>query len=316
MSLIGIVGFAGGPASAAPKVREPAVTTGCAPQYEVLVAHSDGAVTDFPQYPSGSCAPEVFYGSMYGSTLNRPIVGMAATPNGGGYWLVASDGGVFTFGNAVFYGSTGGMVLNAPIVGMASTPTGKGYWLVASDGGIFAYGDAQFYGSMGGKPLDKPIVGIAADSATGGYWMAASDGGIFAFNAPFLGSMGGTPLNAPISLMTSTPDFGGYRMIGADGGVFDFGDAQFYGSAAASGNTSWAALATNLAGDGYWLFANPAPRPSSCPVISETPCGPPPMLNNAGLIIQGFGNVTNLTEGGAGNSSSAPVVGAATLSIQ
>ena len=40
--------------------------------------------------------------------LNRPVVGMAATPDGKGYWLVAADGGVFTFGDAGFYGSTGG----------------------------------------------------------------------------------------------------------------------------------------------------------------------------------------------------------------
>ena len=68
---------------------------------------------------------------------------MAATPDGGGYWLVASDGGVFTFGDAGFYGSTGAIHLNRPIVGMAATPDGGGYWLVASDGGIFTFGDAR-----------------------------------------------------------------------------------------------------------------------------------------------------------------------------
>ena len=86
---------------------------------------------------------------------------MAATPDGKGYWLVASDGGIFTYGDAAFYGSTGGMTLNQPIVGMAATPDGKGYWLVASDGGIFTYGDAAFYGSTGGMTLNKPIVGMA-----------------------------------------------------------------------------------------------------------------------------------------------------------
>ena len=40
------------------------------------------------------------YGSMGGKPLNKPIVGMAATPSGDGYWLVASDGGVFAFGDA------------------------------------------------------------------------------------------------------------------------------------------------------------------------------------------------------------------------
>ena len=75
---------------------------------------------------------------------------MAATPDGRGYWLVASDGGIFAFGDADFYGSTGDIHLNQPVVGMAATPNGRGYWFVASDGGIFAFGDAKFYGSMGG----------------------------------------------------------------------------------------------------------------------------------------------------------------------
>ena len=54
--------------------------------------------------------------------LNKPVVGMAATPDRGGYWLVASDGGIFSFGDADFYGSTGGTPLNKPVVGMAATP--------------------------------------------------------------------------------------------------------------------------------------------------------------------------------------------------
>jgi hypothetical protein len=72
---------------------------------------------------------------------------MAGTPSGGGYWLVAADGGIFSFGDAQFHGSTGSLTLNKPIVGMAGTPSGGGYWLVAADGGIFSFGDAQFYGT-------------------------------------------------------------------------------------------------------------------------------------------------------------------------
>ena len=44
---------------------------------------------------------------MGGRPLNQPIVGMAATPDDGGYWLVAGDGGIFSFGDAAFHGSTG-----------------------------------------------------------------------------------------------------------------------------------------------------------------------------------------------------------------
>ena len=43
---------------------------------------------------------------------------MAADPATGGYWEVASDGGIFSF-NAPFQGSMGGTHLNQPIVGMA-----------------------------------------------------------------------------------------------------------------------------------------------------------------------------------------------------
>jgi predicted metalloprotease len=148
-----------------------------------------------------------------------------------GYWLVASDGGIFAFGDAKFSGSTGGTRLNQPIVGMTSTPDGGGYWLVASDGGIFAFGDAKFSGSTGGTRLTRPVVGMTSTPDGGGYWLVASDGGIFAFgDAKFSGSTGGTRLNQPIVGMTSTPDGGGYWLVASDGGIFAFGDAKFSGS--------------------------------------------------------------------------------------
>src|SRR5205807_6105632 len=52
-------------------------------------------------------------------------VGAGAPP--GGYTLVASDGGIFTYGDAEFRGSRGGQPLAKPIVGMAAT--GGGYYL-------------------------------------------------------------------------------------------------------------------------------------------------------------------------------------------
>ncbi len=77
---------------------------------------------------------------------------------------MASDGGVFNYGNAPFFGSMGGQPLNRPILGIAATTDGGGYWLASSDGGVFNYGDAGFFGSMGGSPLDAPIVGAAASA--------------------------------------------------------------------------------------------------------------------------------------------------------
>jgi hypothetical protein len=78
-----------------------------------------------------------FYGSLGDMKLHSPVVGMAATPDGGGYWLVAADGGVFTFGDARFYGSLGGG--STPIVGIIANDD-LGYRLVGPTGTTYAFG--------------------------------------------------------------------------------------------------------------------------------------------------------------------------------
>ena len=74
---------------------------------------------------------------MGGKPLNKPVVGMAVDQATGGYYEVASDGGLFAF-QRPFQGSMGGKPLNEPVVGLAVQPDGSGYWEVASDGGLFA----------------------------------------------------------------------------------------------------------------------------------------------------------------------------------
>jgi hypothetical protein len=209
---------------------------------------SDGGVFSY-----GAGAP--FLGSMGGTPLNKPVVGMAVMPAGDGYDLVASDGGVFSFGSAKFYGSTGGIHLNAPVVGMALTADGAGYWLVASDGGIFTYGDAQFYGSAGSIKLNKPIVGMAATPDGKGYWLVASDGGIFSYgDAAFLGSAGSLVLNKPV-VGIAAPVAGGYYLVASDGGIFNYpttGGPPFEGSTGSMTLNKPIVGMTSVAG-GYYL---------------------------------------------------------------
>jgi len=215
-----------------------------------------------------------FYGSTYSLGLTglsgshplaSPVVGMAATPDGKGYWLVTKAGFVYSFGDASFYGDTfsygltgltGAHPLAAPIVGIAADASGKGYWLVGADGGVFNFGDATFYGTTysrgltgltGARPLAAPIVGIAATPDGDGYWLVGADGGIFNFgNAGFDGSTysrgltgltGSHPLNAPIVGIVPTANGDGYWMVGKDGGVFNFGNAGFDGSTYSYGIT-------------------------------------------------------------------------------
>jgi len=211
---------------------------------------STGAITGF-----GNDDFLTYLGDLSATNLNRPIVGMAVTPDGGGYWLVAADGGVFAYGDARYFGSAGGIPLNRPIVGMAVTADGGGYWLVAADGGIFAYGDAVFHGSMGGRPLNRPIVGITPSPF--GYWLVAADGGVFAFDAPFFGSTGARRLNRPVAGMMVGPGGSGYWLVASDGGVFTFGNAEFHGSTGASAlSAPVVAMTSSGDGSGYWLAAS------------------------------------------------------------
>jgi Glycosyl hydrolases family 43 len=175
-----------------------------------------------------------------------------------GYYMVASDGGIFNYGNLPFCGSEGGQPLNKPVVGMAVTHDGGGYWEVASDGGIFTFGDANFYGSAGALPLNKPIVGMAATPDGGGYWLVASDGGIFSYgDAKFYGSAGAIHLNQPIVGMAPTHDGGGYWLVASDGGIFSYGDASFHGSTGAIHlNKPIVGMAATPDGGGYWLAAS------------------------------------------------------------
>jgi len=189
--------------------------------------------------------------------LPGPPSAVGASGGIGGYWLVADDGGIFSFGNARFYGSMGGKPLNAPVVGIAAGPADAGYWEVAADGGIFSFGNARFYGSMGGKPLNAPVVGMAPTATGQGYWEVAADGGIFSFgNARFYGSTGSLRLAAPVVGMAPTATGQGYWEVAADGGIFSFGNARFYGS---TGSLRLAApvmgMAPTATGQGYWEVA-------------------------------------------------------------
>jgi hypothetical protein len=197
-------------------------------------ATSPGTITAIvpPGPPAGGIVDIIVTATLGTSSPVRSDRYAYAVP---GYRLVASDGGIFAFGDAGYYGSTGGSILNRPIVGMATTSDGAGYWLVASDGGIFAFGDAGYYGSTGGSILNRPIVGMATTSDGHGYWLVASDGGIFAFgDAGYYGSTGSQTLNGPMVGMSVDLTGHGYWLVASDGGIFAFGDAGYYGSTGGS----------------------------------------------------------------------------------
>ncbi len=149
---------------------------------------------------------------MGGKHLNAPIVGMAATPDGKGYWLAAADGGIFAFGDAKFHGSMGNRHINAPIVAIAATDNGGGYWLAGSDGGVYAF-DAPFDGSLGSHPPYNSIRGLAAVPHGGGYWMVDWGGQVYGFGHHTLGSIANQVPAIPVTDIVSTPSGNGYWLL-------------------------------------------------------------------------------------------------------
>ena len=184
----------------------------------------------------------------------------------GGYWLDASDGGVFAFGATQFYGSIPGLgihpygsgsphSLNAPIVGMVPSADQGGYFMVASDGGVFAFGSARFEGScysVGG--CAGAAVDVMPDASGNGYWLVTQTGSIYAFgDAGYFGAPGNT--GSPVTSAVRTPDGSGYWVLTANGNVFAYGDARNAGGAAGAfgGINPANAIFTTSDNSGYWI---------------------------------------------------------------
>jgi len=216
------------------------------------------------------------------TAVSPPVVPPITTH---GYWLVGSDGGIFSFGSAGFHGSTGDIVLQRPVVGITPTADRNGYWLVSSDGGIFAFGDAGFYGSLpglgfspagtGGHALAAPIVAMVPSTDDRGYFMVAADGGIFAFgDARFAGSCPGIG-GCSGSAVAVVPDASGngYWLVTATGNTYAFGDAPAFAAHTPRSSAVTSAVRTP-SGRGYWvLYADGAVSPYGDAAFYGDPSG-------------------------------------------
>ena len=207
-------------------------------------------------FATGQCAFSVTMASPPPSGPMMPLATQSSSPQG--YWLGASDGGVFSFG-VPFFGSQSGTATQ-PIAGIAAVPGGTGgYNMVQSNGTTFGNGPRTSDCSGLNATLNKPIVGIAAAPGGNGCYLAASDGGVFALgsNAPFFGSAGALTLNKPIVGIAAAPSNNGYDMVASDGGVFTYGPGTaFYGSMGGKTlNQPVVGMATDPSTGGYWLVA-------------------------------------------------------------
>ncbi len=180
-----------------------------------------GSIPGLGLHPAGSGLP---------NSLNAPIVGMVPSTDSGGYFMVASDGGVFAFGDATFEGSCPGIGGCAgAAVAVMPDASGSGYWVVTKTGNVYAFGNAQYYGAPG--PELVPVTAAVRTPDGRGYWILYGNGVV----VPFGDAVGGSgPINSTSGFNPATTIFAqdsqGYWVGTANGGVFTYGDAQFFGS--------------------------------------------------------------------------------------
>lgn len=223
---------------------------------------------------AGGGAPELG-GLARHMRLSEPVVGMAATPDGKGYWLATAGGNVFNFGDARLFGRAAPAEVQrvGHMVGMAATIDGKGYWLVSSQGRVLNFGDARPFGSLRLAQLvaaDMSVTGITATPQGGGYWVVGSNGRIFCFGDAHCYSRH-TAAAPKVVGLAPTPAGKGYWLATSTGQVLAFGDAPLRRSAGRAGvnapggrgrarmdlarapGAPVVGIAASRTGAGYWL---------------------------------------------------------------
>ncbi len=199
-----------------------------------LVA-SDGGVFAFGDSGYFGSLPGLGFapaGTVGRPALAAPIVGIVPSSNGGGYFMVASDGGVFAFGDAKFAGSCPGIGgCSGSAVAVMPDASGDGYWLVTATGAVYAFGDAPYLGAPAARSV--PVTSAVRTPDGGGYWILFADGKVVPFgDASKFGSPAGTLGGDTATAVIATSDGAGYWVATASGAVYPYGDAPSDGSMA------------------------------------------------------------------------------------
>ena len=162
----------------------------------------------------------------------RPV-DLAATRRADGYWILASNGGVFAHGAAQWYGSLSSQSGRIVPRKIRATPTNKGYWILTANGRIYAFGDAV----KAGSPIDRgraDVIDFAPTITGRGYWALLSGGMVMAFgDARKLGDLAGR--RRPPTAIMAAPNGKGYYILTPDGAVTAFGKIASFGGVAARG---------------------------------------------------------------------------------
>jgi hypothetical protein len=191
------------------------------------IALSDGAVYAFGRASSYGDLRELGYRSgSFDMEPGAPIVGIAATADGKGYYLLGGDGSVYGFGDATYHGSIGGYRGAGEPVAIVTDASTGGYWIATSTGNVYGF-DAPSYGEKTtGHAF--PIVAMATMPKDNGYYLVTSSGYVYGFGAA---EVTGDDPGGDIVGIAEAASGRGYYLLSRGGGVLAYGHAADYGGA-------------------------------------------------------------------------------------
>ena len=210
-------------------------------------------VTDRGRVLNHNASPHGDWGSSTGA--DRPVVSIAGTPTGEGYWLLDARGAVVARGDATWHGDVAQWLLLGSPTQVVATPSGQGYAIVSTAGPLYSFGDAQVTGWSRPDSPPSPAQAIVMTPTGKGHWLFRRDGRAEEYgDAKFIGIATRTVLklgkgtfsftmlepgptkvvfNLSGTTATVTQDWSrgaeGYWMLGDDGAVHGFGSAAVAG---------------------------------------------------------------------------------------
>ena len=156
--------------------------------------------------------------------MAAPVVGMSATYDHKGYYLVGADGGVFAFGDAQYDGGLNGgskygkITYPGNVIGIAAYK-GGGYWIMTSTGATYAFGNAP---SLGNATGSTGIVSINSSPDGKGYYAISETNQGYNFDDDTsCGNSTYAPSANDYSVQAITINNGGCVMVDAAGNVIE-----------------------------------------------------------------------------------------------
>ena len=206
-------------------------------------------------------------GSVAVPAMAPGIAGIAATRDGGGYWVVDKAGRVFAFGDAKLYAESGGGK-PSEVVAIVGAPDGRGYWLVGRNGHVYAFGAARLYlpstlsphssvaSAKAGAARLGTVTSMAPTPDGHGYWLVTSSGQVTAFGDAKARSLpsGARLTSVPITGIAADNATGGYWLVNAEGQVYAFGAPLFGSVPRSAAEHGVSAIQATPGGSGYRLL--------------------------------------------------------------